>query len=78
MIPLSVEAKLITIVVLALLNLLLLKRKRNDDSVESYLVDGQGYNVNDRDQKSASFGGKQKEGKKVTNVKEGKSEGGSG
>jgi hypothetical protein len=77
MIPFSVETKLITIVLLALLNLLLLKRKRNDDSFESFLVDAQGYNVNARDQETGSFPAKQKEGEKVA-LKEGKSEPASG
>ena len=72
MIPLSVEAKLVTIVVLALLNLLLLKRKRSDDTVESYLLEGNGYNVNGGNGQSDSFSKKQIKGEKLGNEKEGK------
>jgi hypothetical protein len=57
MIPLSIETKLITIVLMALLNLLLLKRKRNpSDSVETYMIlGGELQNVSDRNADSGSL-----------------------
>ncbi len=57
MIPLSVETKLITIVLMALLNLLLLKRKRSpSDSVQSYMIqECEAPNVNDRNINSGSL-----------------------
>jgi hypothetical protein len=57
MIPLSIETKLITIVFMALLNLFLLKRKRNpSDSVETYMIlSGELQNVSDRNADSGSL-----------------------
>ena len=51
MIPLTLETKIIAIMLLALMNVLLLRRKKNDkDYVETYVLSGQQpHNINNND-----------------------------